>query len=154
MHKLEKIAGGIVLVLLVPYLAAAFHYSVVELEGPILNVFVPVILVLAFTSVLVGRAYKLPFLQSTRVGVLMGLIVSLSVFLSNLLVYELSDEEFTVKEVRIGKGSSVNWLVSTESREDVLLNLRIKGVTTSTPPSNVALQLNRGWLGYYFGNEA
>jgi|GEM_PF-4688839 len=151
--KRESSIGGVLVLLFIPYAGTAFRYPVVELQGPFLSVFLPIILGTSAVFVFAAKIATQPLIQSLRVGAVIGGIASLVLFLSNFIVSAPCKEAYVVSEIRIGRSKSINWVIDTPERKGVVLNIRLAGVTTRTSPNDVKLNIYKGWLGFYFGGK-
>ena len=149
----ERLIGNAVGLLIIPYGATVFIYSVIELEAPFLYILLPATIFCGVVAAIWAIAENQPIWGTFQSGVLLGIVVFLSLFLSNFLFSEPFRVEYSVTEVSKGRGSTVYWRVNTPDRKDVQLAVHIEGVSVNSNPKYVPLSLRRGWLGYYYGNK-
>ena len=150
----EKAICNALVLLIIPYAATVFIYSVIELEAPCLYILLPVIAICGVTAAIWSAAANQPVWKSIRTGILLGFVAFLSLFSSNFLFNEPFHGKYYVREVSEGRGSLVYWRVDMPDRKNVQLALNVAGVSVNSNPKDVTLSLRRGWLGYYYGNKS
>lgn len=150
----DRLIANALCLLMISYGVIVLMYSAIELEAPMMYIFLPAITSCGIAAAIRAAATHRPMWGDIRSGLLLGFVVYLSLFLSNVLFSKPLQSEYTVTEVGSGRGSSVYWRIDTPDRKGVQLFVHRPGATIDSNPKDVPLSLRRGWLGYYFGNRS